>query len=138
MTAQLGKELLLKIHDGSAAFEDENFILVGGFTSNDMKISNQGVDITSKDSGGFKEMLEGGGVRSFTSSASGVFMSDAAFALCHGHMLAATHPECRVIVPGHGTYGGKFAIGSLELTGADEGEVSYSMTFESAGPITFA
>ena len=137
MTAQLGKELLLKIHDGSAAFEDENFILVGGFTSNDMKITNTSKDITSKDSGGFKEMLEGSGVRSFASSADGVFMSDAAFALCHGHMLAATHPECRIIVPGHGTYGGKFAINSLSLTGTDEGEVVYNLTFESAGPITF-
>lgn len=137
MAAQHGRELLLKVHDGSAAFEDANFTTVGGFTSNDIKISNTVVDITSKDSGGFKESLDGGGQRSFTSSASGTFLSDATFALVHQHVLASTHPYCRIVVPGHGTYEGKFAISNLELKGDQNEEVTYSLSFESSGPVTF-
>ena len=137
MTAQLGRELLLKIHDGSGSFEDANFTAVGGFKSNDIKINIAAVDITSKDSGGFKESLDGGGQRNFTSTATGTFLSDATFALVHAHVMNATHPYCRVIVPGHGTYEGKFAITSLELAGPEAAEVTYTINLDSSGTITF-
>ncbi|WP_262689784.1 phage major tail protein, TP901-1 family [Kordiimonas aestuarii] len=137
MAAQLGRELLLKIHDGSSSYEDSNYVAVGGFNSNDIKITNSEVDITSKDSGGFKESLDGGGQRSFSSTAAGTFLSDAAFQTVHDHMMNATHPLCRVIVPGHGTYEGKFAITNLELMGREADEVNYSISFSSSGVITF-
>lgn len=132
MAAHQGKELLLKIHDGS------DYQLIGGFTSNEFTISGETMDITTKDSNGFKELLDGAGNRSVSVSGSGVFMNDAAFALAHGHLLAATHPDCQIIVPGHGTYTGKFAIASLNMTGAQEDAVKYTISLDSAGPITFA
>lgn len=137
MAAQHGRELLLKVHDGSASFENTNFTTVGGFTTNDIKISNQAIEITSKDSGGFKESLDGGGQRTFTSSASGTFLSDATFALVHTHILNSTHPYCRVVVPGHGTYEGKFVITNLTMTGQQQEEVTYTIEFESSGTVTF-
>jgi TP901-1 family phage major tail protein len=137
MAAQHGRELLLKVHDGSASFEDANFTTVGGFASNNIKIANTAIEITSKDSGGFKESLDGGGQRSFSTDAEGTFLSDATFALVHNHILNSTHPLCRVVVPGHGTYEGKFVIISLDMTGAQNDEVTYRMAFESSGTVTF-
>lgn len=131
MAAQKGKDLLLKIHDGI------EYQIVGGFKSNDLTINGEAVDVTTKDNVGFKELLEGAGVRSLSASGDGVFMNDATFGIAHGHVLAGTHPECEITVPGLGTYTGKFAISSLQMTGGFEGEVTYSISLDSAGVITF-
>jgi len=132
MAAQQGKELLLKIHDGT------DYQLIGGFQSNEFSINGETVDVTSKDSAGFKELLDGAGLRSISTNGNGVFMNDAAFTLAHTHVLAGTHPLCEIIVPGFGTYTGPFAITALSMTGAHEGAVTYNITLDSAGPITFA
>ncbi|NVJ71376.1 MAG: phage major tail protein, TP901-1 family [Alphaproteobacteria bacterium] len=132
MAAQQGKELLLKIHDGT------DYQLIGGFTSNNFTINGETVDVTTKDSAGFKEYLDGAGVRFISTTGEGVFMNDAAFGVAHGYVLAGTHPDCQLIVPGFGTYTGRFAIKSLQMTGTQEGAVTYSFDLESAGVITFA
>jgi len=131
MVAQQGKELLLKIHDGI------DYQLIGGFQSNEFTINGQSVDVTTKDSAGFREFLDGAGVRSLTTGGNGVFMNDTAFGIAHGHVMAGTHPDCQIVVPGLGTYTGKFAITSLSMTGTHDTEVTYTFSLESAGPITF-
>jgi len=131
MAAQKGKDLLLKIHDGI------DYQIVGGFKSNDITINGESVDVTTKDNLGFKELLDGAGVRSLSASGDGVFMNDATFGIAHGHVLAGTHPDCQITVPGLGTYTGKFAITSLGMSGGFEGEVAYTIQLDSAGPITF-
>lgn len=133
MAVQKGKELLLKIHDGS------DYQLVGGFKSNDIDIKGgTAADITTKDSGGFTELLEEGAIKSLSTTGNGVFMNDAAFALAHGHAMAGTHPDCQIVIPGFGTYTGKFMITSLKLDGSHDGAVTYSITLDSAGPVAFA
>lgn len=131
MAAQQGKELLLKIHDGT------DYQLIGGFQSNEFSINGETVDITSKDSQGFKQLLDGAGLRSISTSGNGVFMNDAAFAVAHSHVLAGTHPLCEIVVPGFGTYSGAFAITALSMTGAREDAVTYNISLESAGPVAF-
>jgi TP901-1 family phage major tail protein len=132
MAAQQGKELLLKIHDGS------DYQLIGGFQSNDFTISGEAIDITTKEHSGFREYLDGAGVRNLRVSGRGVFMNDDAFRLTHTHAMAGTHADCQVIVPGFGAYTGSFAIASLQMTGEQAGAVTYDISLESAGTITFA
>jgi len=131
MAAQKGKDLLLKINDGLV------YQIVGGFKSNDITINGESVDVTTKDNAGFKELLDGAGVRSLSVSGDGVFMNDVMFGLAHGHVLAGTHPDCEITVPGLGTYTGKFAIASLQMSGSFDGEVTYNISLDSAGPIAF-
>ena len=131
MAAQQGKELLLKIFDGT------DYQLIGGFRSNEFSINGETVDITSKDSAGFKELLDGAGLRSISTSGDGVFLNDAAFTIAHTHLLDGTHPMCEIVVPGFGTYRGPFAITTLSMTGAREDAVTYSIQLESAGQVTF-
>jgi len=136
MAAQQGRELLLKIHDESNDFADANYIAVGGFTSNNLDINGETIDITTKDSGGFKELLEGGGSVSLSVSGSGVFLDDASFQRVHDHMLAQTHPNCQIIVPDFAKYTGKFAVTRLSLAGADKQAVTYDISLESSGAVT--
>jgi len=132
MAAQLGVEFVLKIHDGAATYNP-----VGGFRSNNFTINGARVDITNKDSGAYTEALEGAGFLGLSTSASGVFMDDAAFADVHGHLLARTHPLAQIFVPDWGTYEGKLAITSLEMAGEQDGEITYSISLENAGDMPF-
>lgn len=129
--SQQGKDLLMRINRAGV------YELVAGFRSNGITINDQMVDITTKDSGDFRELMQGGSFRSISLSGSGLFTSDAAFSEVHSHMLAGTHPDCELTVPGFGTYRGLFQITNLAMTGEYNGEVTYTLSLESASPITF-
>lgn len=134
MVAQKGSEFLLKIGDGGGS---EVFATIGGFRSNGFSINNETVDVTSKDSSGVRALLAGAGVQSFSASGSGVFVDDTAFGLAHTAATAKTIDNWQIVVPGHGTYEGPFQISSLEFAGEYNGEMTYSLSLESAGAITF-
>ena len=53
-------------------------------------------------------------------------------------MLADTQNNYQFLVPDFGTFTGAFQVTSVEYAGEFNGEVTYSMSFESAGAITFA
>jgi len=131
MAAQKGKELILNIHDGLA------YVTVGGFRSNNFTINGETVDITNKGSSDYRELMSTGGLRSISTSASGVFVDKITFLLAHTHVLAGSHADCQIIVPGLGEYTGNFIISSLDMSGEHNGEVSYSLSLDSAGFITF-
>lgn len=131
MAAQKGRELLLKVSNGSGGYDP-----VGGFQSNSFDINGQAVDITNKDSGGFKEALSGAGTVSISTSASGVFMGDDEFQTVHDAALNNTHLDCQIVVPGFQTYQGNFIVNSLSMEGGTEEAVTYNISLESAGPIT--
>lgn len=134
MAAQKGSEFLLKIGDGQAI---EAFTTVGGFRSNQFTINNETIDVTSKDSAGMRELLGNAGIQSMSTSGSGVFVDDAAFNDAHTAAMNKDTGNWQVIVPGLGTYEGAFMITSVELGGEHNGEVTYSLSLESAGAITF-
>lgn len=134
MAAQKGSEFLLKIGDGGGP---ETFATVGGFRSNGFSINNETVDVTNKDSSGVRTLLAGAGIQSFSTSGSGVFVDDTAFGSAHTAATTKTIDNWQVVIPGHGTYEGPFQITSLELAGEHNGEVTYSISLESAGAMAF-
>ncbi len=131
MAAQNGRELLLQIDSGSG------YVNIGGFQSNSITINGEPVEITSKDSEGFKEYLPGAGLRSLSLSGDGVFVSDAAFLKAHDHMEQRTLADCKIILPGLGDYTGNFAIMSIDMSGSHNEAVTYSISLESSGTFTF-
>ena len=134
MTAQKGSEFLLKMEDTGTP---DTYNVVGGFRSNSFRINNETIDITSKDSAGVRELLSGGGIQSFTCSGSGVFVNEATFSQIEGVARDKTLNTWQIIVPGYGTYEGDFQITDMEYSGEHNGEMTYSLTLESAGAITF-
>ncbi len=71
MSAQRGKDLLIKTGDGGSP---EVFTTVAGLRATTLAFNAQNVDVTNADStNAWRELLAGGGVKSATLTGSGVF-----------------------------------------------------------------
>jgi len=135
MAAQKGASLLLKVGDGASP---ESFTTIGGLRSTSITLNDEAVDVTNKDSAGQRELLADGGIHTISISGSGVFTDSASETTLRGKMDASTFTNFQVIVPDFGTYTGAFMVSSLEYAGEFNGEVTYSVSLESSGSITFA
>ncbi len=144
MAAQKGLDVLMKIDISGTK------TTIGGLRSTSITLNDESVDITNKDSLGSRTLLAGAGVNSLSVSGSGVFTDSAAEVAVRTSFQAqqntsngssaqtAAFETFEFIIPNLGTYTGAFQITSLEYAGEYNGEATYSMSFESAGYITFA
>lgn len=138
MAAQKGSALLLKIGaDASAAAASDTYTTVGGLRSTSVTLNQESVDITNKDSSNARELLADAGVESVSISGSGVFTDASSEATLRTAFGGANIPNFEIIIPDLGTYQGKFHIASLEYAGEYNGEVTYSVTLESSGSVSF-
>ena len=132
MAAQKGKDLLIKIADGAA------FATVAGLRTNQLAFNAETVDVTNAESvGRWRELLAGAGVRRAALTGAGVFKDAASDALMRQVFFDGDIRTYQVIVPDFGRIEGPFQITSLEYRGEHDGEVTFEMTFESAGALTF-
>jgi TP901-1 family phage major tail protein len=134
MTAQKGKDLLLKIDtDGGGTFAT-----VAGLRSRHIAFNAESVDISNADSSGrWRELLEGAGIKRASIAGSGIFKDAATDATVRQVFFDGTIRNWQVIVPDFGTLAGAFQITALEYSGEHNGEVAYELALESAGAITF-
>jgi TP901-1 family phage major tail protein len=135
MTAQRGKDMLLKIGDGGAP---ETFTSVGGLRARTLSLNAQAVDVTHAESGGWRALLDGAGMRQASVSGAGVFLADVAASLTRTLFFSGAVRNWKIVIPGFGEIEGPFLIGNLDYAGQTEGEVDFSIALESAGPLTFA
>ena len=87
MTAQKGSAFLLKISNGATP---PVYNTVAGLRTTQLSITGDTVVITTKESGGWRELLSGAGTRSVTVSAAGIFLGSAAEGQIHANALAGT------------------------------------------------
>jgi TP901-1 family phage major tail protein len=134
MAAQKGKDLLLKVDiDGTPTFST-----VAGLRSRAIQFNAATVDITHTESAGrWRELLAGAGVKSARISGAGIFKDAASDETVRSYVFNGTIRRWQVIVPEFGTIDGLFQISGLELAGNHDGEVTYDLTLESAGELTF-
>ncbi|HZP20091.1 MAG TPA: phage major tail protein, TP901-1 family [Bauldia sp.] len=135
MTAQKGKDLLLKIDsDGGGTFQT-----VAGLRSRRIAFNAEAVDITDADSSGrWRELLAGAGVKRASVAGSGIFRDAASDSTVRQVFFDGTIRNWQVIVPDFGTLSGAFQVTALEYSGEHNGEVAYELALESAGAISFA
>lgn len=134
MTAQKGRDLLLKIDSNGTA----TFITVAGLRSHNLSFNAQAVDVSHQESAGqWRELLAGAGLKSAAIRGSGIFKDAASDATIRGYFFDGTIRDWQVIVPNFGTIQGPFQIASLEIAGRHDGEVSFELALESAGSLTF-
>lgn len=132
MTAQRGKDLLIRVANGA------NFVAVAGLRARQIAFNAEAVDVTSAESAGrWRELLSGAGIRRAAISGSGVFRDEASDARLRQMFFDGTIDAFQVVVPGFGTLEGLFQIGSLEYRGDHAGEVTFDMALDSAGPLAF-
>lgn len=139
MAKQKGRAILIKISDGDPS--GETYSNVCGLRSKTFTINNAGIDVTTPDctnpSGPlWAETMSG--IKSLTIAGDGFFEDHTADTMMND---LAMHDEpvrnFQFHVPEFGTYTGMFRLTSLEFGGESEGGVTYSISLESTGRVTF-
>ena len=134
MAAQNGKDLLIKVDmDDAGSFET-----LAGLRASKIAFNTETIDVTSLEStGGWRELLSGGGVKTASISGSGVFRDDVTDERARQIFFDAHIPDFQVVVPDFGIVEGPFQITALEYAGDYNGEATYDMTLASAGALAF-
>jgi len=132
MSAQKGSAFLLKISNGASPVVYET---VAGLRSTQMTVTGETVVITSKQSGGWRELLSGAGVRSVSVSAAGIFLGSDAEARVRANAMAGTLDAYELSFEDGEKLRGQFLIQRLDYAGYFNGERSYTMQLESSGVV---
>lgn len=135
MAAQCGAAIIVSFKDdaGTPAYQ-----VVSGLRSRNISLNAETVDVTNANSTGvWRELLSGCGVRSASISGSGVFADDAGLEAVRDAFDEHENRDAKIFIPDYGTLEGPFKVTALELGGEYNGEVTFSMTLESAGAVTF-
>ena len=132
MPAQKGSAFLLKISNGATPAVYQT---VAGLRTTQMTITGETVVITSKDSGGWRDLLSGAGVRTISVSAAGIFLGSAAEAQVRANALAGTIDAYELSFEGGDKLRGQFLIQRLDYSGDFNGERNYTLQLESSGQV---
>lgn len=134
MTAQKGRDLLLKVFDAATG----GYVTVAGLRSRKLAFNAAQVDVTDAESAGrWRELLAGAGVNRASLSGSGLFKDAASDALVRAAFFSGDILNWQVIIPDFGAVTGLFQIAALEYSGQYNGEVLFDLSLESAGELTF-
>jgi len=133
MTAQKGKDLLVKIADGAG------FTTVAGLRTRRLAFNAETVDVTHAESANrWRELLDGAGIKRAAVSGRGLFKDASTDTLMRQTFFDGTIVNYQIVIPSFGTVQGPFQLTSLELAGEHNGDVTYDLALESAGELTFA
>jgi len=135
MAAEKGSAFLLKVGNGAVPLV---YVTVAGLRTTQMSVNGEMVAITSKDSGGWRELLSGAGVRSVSVSGAGVFTGSAAETRLKTNALSGALDDYRLSFESGETMTGKFLVTRLDYAGDFNGERSYTLSLESSGPVVSA
>ena len=119
MAIENGSAFLLKIGNGAAA---PVFATVAGLRTAQLSVNGEVVNVTTKDSGGWRDLLSGAGVRSVSVSAAGIFTRSAAEVRLRGHALAGTIDDYELSFESGERMRGSFLVTRLDYAGDNKGE----------------
>jgi TP901-1 family phage major tail protein len=132
MSAQKGRDILLKIEDGPG------LATVAGLRTRRIAFNSEAADITDSDSAGrWRELLAGSGIRRASVSGSGIFKDAQSDAAIRTAFFSGAIARWQLAIPGFGTIEGPFQITALEYSGSHDGEVAFDIALESAGELVF-
>lgn len=133
MAAQRGKDLLLKLDDGTGTF-----VTLAGLRTRALSLNAETVDITHSESAGrWRELLEGAGVKRATLTGAGLFKDGASDTLTRQVFFDGLIRNWQIVLPDFGTITGLFQITKLDYRGEHAGEITFDITLESAGALGF-
>ena len=135
MSAERGSDFLLKVGNGGSPIV---YATVAGLRTTQLSVNGEMVAITSKDSGGWRDLLSGAGVRSVSVSGAGIFTGSAAELRIKGNALSGAIDDYRLSFESGETLSGKFLVTRLDYAGDYNGERSYTLSLESSGAVVAA
>ncbi len=132
MAAEKGSAFLLKVGNGASP---PVFATVAGMRTTQMSVNGEAVNVTSKDSGGWRELLSGAGVRSVSVAASGIFTGSAAEVRVKSNALAGQVDDYELSFESGERMRGRFLVTRLDYSGDYNGERNYALSLESSGAV---
>jgi TP901-1 family phage major tail protein len=134
MAAQSGKDMLLKLDQTGSG----SFLTVAGLKTRSLALNAASIDVTDAESAGrWRELLDGAGIKRASVSGNGIFKDQASDEQIRALFFAGTIRNWQLILPEFGTIAGPFQITALEFSGDHAGEVTFNISLESAGEVTF-
>lgn len=134
MTAQRGRDLLVKIGDG---LSPESFTTVAGLRSTKLTFNATTIDITNADSSDMWRELLDAGIKSATIAGSGVFKDAASDLSLRLAFFDQRLANFQIVIPHFGTVTGPFKLTQLLYDGPYDGEVKITLNLASAGALSF-
>lgn len=112
---------------------------LAGVRTRGVTMNNDLIDVTSDDSNGWQTLLAIPGVKSVEITIGGITENEVLIneffkANPTGEALQATLPTS---LSNAGNYSGTFMVSSLETSGEHSGELEFTATFMSSGPVTY-
>ena len=133
MAAQKGKDLLLKVDNGTGTF-----VTIAGLRTRRLSLNAGTVDATDSDAvGRRRELLGGAGILRASLAGTGIFKNQASDTLLQQIFFAGTIRSWQIAVPGFGTIAGPFQVSALDWRGEYNAEVTFDIALDSAGALTF-
>jgi TP901-1 family phage major tail protein len=127
-----GRNVLLQVLINGA------YVTLAGVRTKGVSKSGEQVDITTADSPGlWRELLAGGGVRSMSIALEGVHDPVSSTATIEGFSMTDAVVNCQLVTPGATTIRGLFQFVNYQRDAPYNGAITFSLTLESAGEITF-
>ena len=133
MSAEKGSAFLLKVGNGATP---PVFATVAGLRTTQLSVNGEAVNVTSKDSGGWRELLSGAGVRSVSVAGSGIFTGSAAETRIKGNALSGLIDDYELSFESGERMRGRFLLTRLDYAGDHNGERTYALSLESSGAVT--
>lgn len=130
MAAQKGRAFLLK--DGTAAAGT----LIAAMKVTRFAINNQTVDVTTKDSNGFRALLAGAAAASMQISAQGILDANAQSTTLINRCLTGSIDPYGLVFDNSDKIDASCQLTSFEAEGQEGDAQTYSLTLESSGTIT--
>ena len=132
MAAEKGSAFLLKIGSGGAT---PTYATIAGLKTTQLSVNGDAVNITNKDSGGWRQLLSGAGVRSVSVSGAGIFTGSSAEAQLRGLALNGGLAAYELSFESGERMQGQFLVTRLEYAGDYNGERNYTLALESSGAV---
>ncbi len=136
MGAERGSAFLLKLASGEGA--GAVYSTIAGLKTTQLTVNGDLVTITNKDSGGWRELLTGAGVRSVSVAGSGIFTGSAAEVQLRGLALGGELADYELSFESGEKMRGQFLVSRLEYAGDYNGERNYTLALESSGEVVSA
>jgi TP901-1 family phage major tail protein len=134
VTAQKGRLFLLKI---ATSASPSNFVTAAGVRATDITINGNPVDITNKDSDGWRELLPDSGVKQVDITFSGVMNDSDQLKAVQDAALAGGAILPMELTSGSGDYfTGEFSVATFKRSGQHSGEETFEATINSHGAVT--
>ncbi len=134
MAAIKGRNWLLKLGTAGAGGT------LAGVRTTVIKFNDEEVDITTKDSAGWRELGEAFGTQSIDIEVEGIFSNSATYETFQGYVQARSINGFQLIstdAADTDALSGLFQITGFTLNQPHNGEVSFSCTLKSSGAVTF-